>query len=216
MSSYAIQRRLLEHHVPTRKAHTQGWAQSTVVDILRSPLYKGDAWYNRKQKTDASRPHGTRGFKDRRQGNGRGRMLHPAEEWIPVSVPAIVESEVWEMAQRQLAQNRARATRHNAQHRYLLRGLLVCGHCRRRLISVWGRVGGRYICSARYPHHTPWTCNGRSLGADKADKPAGTMSNDYYLIVSYFACATKKESRIPLSIFPPLRNRSAWSGNSRP
>ena len=170
LSSYAIQRRLLEHRVPTRKAHTQGWAQSTVVDILRSPLYKGEAWYNRKQKADAHRPHGARGFKDRRPGNGRGRMLRPAEEWIPVRVPVIVEPEVWEMAQTQLAHNREHAIRHNTQHRYLLRGVLVCGQCGRRLIGMWGRVSGRYICSARYPRHTPWTCNGRSLSADKADR----------------------------------------------
>ena len=97
-------------------------------------------------------------------------MLRLAEEWIPVRVPAIVEPEVWGMAQRQLAQNRERAAHHNTQHRYLLRGLLVCGQCGRRLIGVWGRVEGRYICSARYPRHTPWTCNGRSVGADKAEQ----------------------------------------------
>jgi len=170
LSSYAIQRRLLEQQIPTRKAHTQGWAQSTVIDILRSPLYKGEARYNRTQLAEAHRPHGKRGFKDQRPGNGRGRILRPSEEWIAVRVPAIVEAEVWEMAQRQLTQNRERATRHNTQHRYLLRGLLVCGQCGRRLVGMWSRLGGRYICSARYPRHTPWTCNGRSLSADNAEQ----------------------------------------------
>jgi len=35
---------------------------------------------------------------------------------------------------------------------------------------MWSRLGGRYICSARYPRHTPWTCNGRSLSADNAEQ----------------------------------------------
>jgi site-specific DNA recombinase len=169
LSSYAIQRRLLEEGVPTRKAHTQGWAQSTVIDILRSPLYKGEARYNRTQIADVHRPHGARGFKDLRPGNGRGRAVRPAAEWISVRVPAIVDSEVWDMAQTQLAFNRERATRHNTQHTYLLRGLLVCGRCGRRLVGVWARIGGRYICSARYPRHTPWTCDGRSLSAVQAE-----------------------------------------------
>jgi site-specific DNA recombinase len=40
------------------------------------------------------------------------------------------------MAQEQLASNRARAAR-NTQHEYLLRGLLICGHCGRRLVGTW-------------------------------------------------------------------------------
>jgi site-specific DNA recombinase len=168
LSSSAIQRRLLEQEVPTRKAHTQGWAQSTVIDILRSPLYKGEARYNRTQSADVRRPRGMRGLKDLRPGNGRGRTVRPAEEWIPVHVPAIVDAEVWGMAQAQLARNRERATRHNTQPRYLLRGLLLCGLCGRRLVGVWARIGGRYICAARYPRPTPWTCDGRSLSAVKA------------------------------------------------
>ncbi len=155
--------------MPTRKAHTQGWGQSTVIDILRSPLYNGAARYNRTQTADVRRPRGTHGFKDLRPGNGRGRAVRPSEEWITVRVPAIVEVEVWEMAQAQLARNRERATRHNTQHAYLLRGLLGCGRCGRRLVGGWSQVGGRYICSAHYPRHTPWTCEGRSISAAKAE-----------------------------------------------
>jgi len=166
LSSYAIQQRLTDQGLPTRGHNAQGWAQSSVIHILRNPLYKGEAWYNRTQVADARRPHRQTGFKDRRPGNRRSRALRPPEDWIPVRVPAIIDAELWQMAQEQLAQNRARATRHNPHHEYLLRGLLVCGRCGRRLVGTWTAIShGRYICSARYPRSAPWSCDGRSVSA---------------------------------------------------
>ena len=58
VSSYAIQKRLTEQHVPTRGPNQYGWAQSTVIGLLRSPLYKGEALYNRTQLADTWRPRG--------------------------------------------------------------------------------------------------------------------------------------------------------------
>jgi hypothetical protein len=72
-----------------------------------------------------------------RPGNGRGRTARPREEWIPVQVLAIVDPELWELAHAQLARNRAQARRNNTKHAYLLRGLLICGRCGRRLIGMW-------------------------------------------------------------------------------
>jgi site-specific DNA recombinase len=170
ISSYAIQKRLTERHVPTRGPNQYGWAQSTVIGILHSPLYKGEALYNRTQLADTRRPRGPRSLKDLRPGNGRSRAARPPEDWIPVRVPALVDPEVWEMAQQQLARNRERAQRNNTRHHYLLRGLLTCGRCGRRLIGMWSRAGkGRYSCLARYPRSAPWSCGGRSVGAAKVE-----------------------------------------------
>jgi site-specific DNA recombinase len=168
LSSYAIQQRLTERQMPTRRLNTRGWSQSSVIKILSSPLYKGEAAYNRSQPADAHRPRGERGFKDLRPGNGRGRIARPREEWIPVRVPAIVDPELWELAHAQLARNRGQAQRNNTKHAYLLRGLLICGCCGRRLIGVWTRLsGGRYMCSARRPRSAPWSCPGRSVAAGR-------------------------------------------------
>ncbi|MDQ6740872.1 MAG: recombinase family protein [Actinomycetota bacterium] len=163
LSSYAIEQRLVAQQVPTRRGARLGWRQSTVLSILRSPLYKGEAFYNRTMATDARRPHLQKSFKDRRPGNLRSRTQRPRDEWIPIRVPAIIDPETWDLAQAQLARNRDRASRHNTAHAYVLRSLLVCGHCGRRLIGNWGPTGGRYICAARYPRHTPWSCDGRSV-----------------------------------------------------
>jgi site-specific DNA recombinase len=170
LSSHAIQKRLTEQQVPTRGQNTQGWCQSTVIEILRNPIYKGEAIYNRYQAGDAHRPRMKRGHKDQPPGNLRSRQERPADEWITVPVPALVDPELWRLAQEQLARNREKATRHNTKHDYLLRSLLVCGCCGRRLIGVWSAAGqGRYVCSARYPRTAAWACSGRSVSAARVE-----------------------------------------------
>jgi site-specific DNA recombinase len=171
LSSYAIQQRWTAHGVPTRGSNAQGWAQSSVIRILSTPLYQGDAWYNRRQVADARRPRMQMGLKDLRPGHRRSRTRRPATEWIPGHVPAGVDTDRWQMAQEPLAANRMRATRHNTKQHSLLRGLLVCGRCGRRLIGLWTATSkGRYVCSARYPRSTPWSCDGRRVSAVRVEQ----------------------------------------------
>jgi site-specific DNA recombinase len=165
LSSYAIHQRLTMQGVPPRKSKHGRWAQSSVIEMLRDSIYKGEAYYNRTQPGDVRRPYGRRGLQDRGPGNGQGRIPRPPTDWIPVRVPALINPETWEQAQAQLVRNRERAQRNNTQHRYLLRSLLVCGRCGRRMVGTWSAQGGRYICALRYPRYVPGACMGRSLGA---------------------------------------------------
>jgi site-specific DNA recombinase len=163
LSSYAITRRLQEQHFSTRKG--RGWRQSTVIEVLRDPLYKGVGYFNRTGPTDAHRPHGPRGYKDQRPGNQRGVRWRPQEEWVMVPVPVIIDPALWQAAQDQLAVNRLRSVRNHTAHGYLLRGLVVCGQCGRRMVGSWNKAGGRYVCSVRYPRFAPNHCDGRSIMA---------------------------------------------------
>ena len=165
LSSYAIHRRLTLQGVPPRKSKHGRWAQSSVIEILRDSIYKGEAYYNRTQAGDVRRPYGLRGLKERHPGNGQGRTRRPLSEWIPVRVPVLIDPETWDRAQGQLARNRARAQRNNTQHPYLLRSLMVCGRCGRRMVGTWSAQGGRYLCALRYPRYAPGACTGRSLRA---------------------------------------------------
>jgi site-specific DNA recombinase len=165
LSSYAIHQRLTAQGIPPRKASRRGWAQSRVIEMLRDSIYKGEAYYHRTPPGDVRRPHGLRGLKDRHPGNGQGRTRRPQSEWIPVRVPALIDPETWERAQAQLVRNRERAQRNNTQHPYLLRSLLVCGRCGRRMVGTWSAPGGRYIGARRYPRYVPGACTGRSLSA---------------------------------------------------
>jgi len=119
LSSYAIHKRLTLQGVPTRKHHRRGWAQSTVIEILRDSVYKGDGAYNRTGPGDTQRPYMQRGWKDQRPGNRRARVRRPQEEWMPVRVPVLSDPETWELAQVQLQRHRQRATRHKTKHAYL-------------------------------------------------------------------------------------------------
>ncbi len=169
MTSHAIKRRLNDRSVPTRKKHLRGWWQSSVIQVLRNPVYKGEAYYNRRMYVDTWRPNGERGFKDMRQGSLRSRTLRPREEWIPARVQAIIDPETWRLAQEQLGRNRDRAERNNKKHDYLLRSLVICGRCGRRMQGCWSQSGGTYICPNRYPTYTAWACGGRRVSAPKTD-----------------------------------------------
>jgi len=169
LSSYAIHKRLTLQGIPTRKHNRRGWAQSTVIEILRDSVYKGEGVYNRTAPGDSQRPYMQRGLKDQRPGNRRTRVRRPQEEWIAVRVPVLIDPETWELTQGQLQRNSQRATRNNTKHAYLLRSLLVCGRCGRRLIGSWAAQGGRYGCAARYPRYAPGACDGRSVMAQSVE-----------------------------------------------
>ena len=68
-------------------------------------------------------------------------------------VPAIVATDVFDAAQRRLATNQQQARR-NTIYKYLLRGLVSCGHCK---LSCTGRVGHPsatyqyYVCRGKLP-----------------------------------------------------------------
>jgi site-specific DNA recombinase len=119
--------------------------------IWRDAIDKGEADDHRTQPGDVRRPYGQRGLKDRPPANGQGRTRRPQHAWIPVRVPALLDPETWERVQAQLVRNRERAQRHNTQHPSLLRSLLVCGHCGRRMVGTWRAQGGRDLCALRYP-----------------------------------------------------------------
>jgi site-specific DNA recombinase len=165
LSCYAIHQRLTAQGIRPRKARHGRWAPSSIGEILRDSLYKGEAYYNRTQPAEICQPYGPRGRKDRVPGNSQGRTQRPPSEWIAVAVPAIIDPETWERAQSQLRQNLERAQRNTTPRRYLLRSLLVCGRCGRRMVGSWSKQGGRYLCAIRYPRYAPGACTGRSLSA---------------------------------------------------
>jgi site-specific DNA recombinase len=171
LTSSGIAKRLSEQGVPRKKGgDPSGWAQSTVSDMLRNTVYKGIGYYNRTKKVDASQPWMQRGYKDRRPGNLTSKTLRPKEEWIPVRVPAIIDPQTWDLAREQLKKNRHRASRNNKKHHYLLRGLLVCGWCNRRMTGRWTKKPrGHYVCKFRYPKGALESCEGRIVMAKEIE-----------------------------------------------
>ena len=142
---YSVAKRLTESGVPTPTG-TPRWNVATVRGILRNPLYTGTAYANRTQAVAA---------RQRKSallpvGAGDSTCPRPPEEWIAITVPAIITAETFEMVQEKLSKNMQGARRHNTSHDYLLRALVSCGTCR---LSATGRVV--------HPGYCYYLCRGR-------------------------------------------------------
>ena len=134
--------RLTQAQIPTPTGRAF-WNVATLRGILRNPAYSGTAYSNRSHACPA------RERKSALRPLGRGDSSRPAppEDWIGVSVPAIIAQEMFEAAQARLDHNLQMAKRHNTQHQYLLRGLVSCGRCQLSCIARCLQPDyGYYVC----------------------------------------------------------------------
>ena len=167
LSTPNIARRLNQAGVRTRHGLSY-WSPRTIAQIVSNTVYKGVFHYNKNQHC-APQQH-----QIQKSSAGKGlstplssRVRRPREEWIAIPVPALIEEQTWEQAQQQLQINRERAGRNNKKHDYLLRSLLVCGHCQ---VRMTGRAGSllkpriRYDCPRKAALRAPLSpCASRSL-----------------------------------------------------
>jgi site-specific DNA recombinase len=147
----------------------KGWRVSTVGRILRQSAYRGLAYYNRHQAD-----YGGVGQR-RRQGRGILRFPRytprPAEEWIEIRVPPLVDEATWQAVQERLNMN-ARFAPRNSHRPYLLRGLLVCGTCGYTLQGRTQRQTVYYGCTHGGVHCPPGVpCHTCSVRGDVVEPP---------------------------------------------
>jgi hypothetical protein len=104
----AVCRRLQQLGQLTRTGNTR-WDRKTVGGILRNPAYIGSAAFGKTRV--ASTPTRLRPIRGAAEQPRRASRVSdvPAEEWIRVPVPALVEPELFDAVQAQLAENRARS-----------------------------------------------------------------------------------------------------------
>lgn len=121
------------------------WITTQVRRVLRNEAYSG-RYVQRKWNMT-----GMRGNKYKPKGEKIPRRPRPAEEQIPVPIPAVVSEDTWRRAQ-ELLDARPRSGRRIES--YLLSGLGVCGVCGRPLSGYRAtRRGGKharyYVCTGR-------------------------------------------------------------------
>lgn len=120
------------------------WRSTGVRQILTNPLYTGTGYANR---VEAVLPKTDRPLSPVYRKYGKtGKRQRPQEEWIPLSSPAVVSQEVYDLAQKRFAQNRELSLR-NTRNEYLLRGFVVCEHCGRHM-QIYTQ-NSRYHCPYR-------------------------------------------------------------------
>ncbi len=128
------------------------WSPSLVHHVLADPVYTGTAYANRYSFVPPRKPRRLRGP---RTGEATCRQLKPREQWIAIPVPAIIDAQIWDRAQSQLARNAVLSFRNNSKHSYLLRCLLTCESCG---LAMFGRT---YGVTTGQPERRYYRCHGK-------------------------------------------------------
>lgn len=119
-----IGQRLLNYGVTPKRKESKYWNATSISRILTSEIYIGNYYYNRR-KTKKIRGEVTK------SGNPKKTYdIRDKEDWIHVQVPAIVDENLWHLAQQQRKKNKTFSG--NVKNKYLLRSLLVCKNCGRK------------------------------------------------------------------------------------
>jgi len=116
-----IAKQLTLNRIPTPRNSGQ-WSWSAVDRILHEEAYIGTYYYNRKQCVPIEGAYGKK----------RQRFkctLRPKEEWIPISVPPIIDLATFHAAAGRARENEAFSPRNLQEGGYLLRKLVRCGRC---------------------------------------------------------------------------------------
>lgn len=127
LSINAIAHQLNRRGISTRTGKTR-WERSTVWGILRNPAYQGKACYGKTERRP--RQPITRPLRQRNRLPTRDSANHerPRQDWIEVSVPALVNESVFALAQEQLQKNKHFSPRRTKKPT-LLQGILICQQC---------------------------------------------------------------------------------------
>jgi site-specific DNA recombinase len=134
-----IAKRLTASSIPAPRGSNR-WGTSTIHRIVCNEAYTGTLFYNRTQRSHVRVPL---------KGNADSRVptikvaLRPREEWIPVSIPAIITHELFARSLARHELNRRFSPRRLKEERWLLRGLLRCAECGYKHVSVASGIRGQ-------------------------------------------------------------------------
>jgi DNA invertase Pin-like site-specific DNA recombinase len=139
-------------HDPLRNRHRHGraWSKAAVRAILRNPRYTGRQVWNRQRRDEVLVD-----VDDVAAGHISKMRWNDRADWVWSAAPthaAIIDVDTFARVQEQMAAGVNRpATRkpRRSARPYVLRGLLDCGICGRRMAGHWLRGETRYRC--RYP-----------------------------------------------------------------
>ena len=91
------------------------WAKSSVGNILRNTAYIGIVYYNKSKSSGKGE-------------KGKGRVFRSRDDWIKISIPPIVDEDLFNEAGRRLKLN-GKSKRSIPKREYLLSGMIFCEEC---------------------------------------------------------------------------------------
>ncbi|MEO8289139.1 MAG: recombinase family protein [Chloroflexota bacterium] len=174
-----IAARLTSMGIPTKRGAAT-WSPSTIRAILTNETYGGTWYYNKNEAVLAKRRRYADGRKPRNEKSGH--LVRPREEWIGVQVPAIIDPDLYPLVAAQMERN-ARLQKRNCKREYLLRGLLLCRQCGRRLTARHTPTYIQYYCTGKYDAGLRDSCkctwpNAQKLDARVWEKIAALLSDE--------------------------------------
>ena len=163
LSVRGVNRELLDRGILPRKG-AKTWAQSTLHRILRSETYIGQAYYNKHYSLES--PNIEKRYKRTVKTN---KKLRAKNEWVPITVPDIIDKDIFSRAQMLLVENASKLNKER-KHSYLLTGLVRCGECGSAYSGECCHNSLFYRCSNR--HNTfplPKECNQKMAKANELE-----------------------------------------------
>jgi site-specific DNA recombinase len=147
MSIRQIDKRLTREGYPTPKGG-KCWAESTTHKILRRKDYLGTLDYNKSYEVTVTSPEGVPRKK---------KFFRPESEWIPISIPPIIDLETFERSQARHGRNEQFSPRNLKEEHWLLRRLVRCERCGCKCACVADKrrpylpVANYYRCEKQEP-----------------------------------------------------------------
>ena len=129
---------LTDMGIPTKRG-AKKWHRQVVRQILMNEAYTGILYQNKLDTRGMLRNKFVTDKNEKIQAKIRSK-----EEWIPVEIPAIIDRNTFEVAQRILGEARRRYAGYT-KRRYLLSGLLRCGDCGNTMTGRNHKNWGKYI-----------------------------------------------------------------------
>ncbi len=174
LSIAGVVRELNQRKIPTKKRKSP-WDRSTVWAMLRNPAYMGKACFGKTEQTERqkiTKRLREKGGYSARNGCKKGK---PREEWIEIPVPAIISTEIFDLAQERLKKNKLHSQR-NTVRVTLLQGMIACSACgysfyRTSTPTSKGKFYYyRCLGSDAYRYENGKKCNCRPLRQDYLDE----------------------------------------------
>ncbi len=141
VGGFAVARRLNRQGVPPPSSgkmtypdpeRVPRWGKTQITRLVQNPSYKGETYAWRTQRPATASDRQLPNFDAEQR-----KLIRPRREWIRLPdhvTPPIVSPDLWEQAQEVLREVHSEATR-NEKHPHLLRGLVYCGVCGKRMYS---------------------------------------------------------------------------------
>lgn len=145
------------------------------MTVLSNETYIGTWHYGKTKVVDNNN------YREFRSKRGLSRQIGKSsrDQWIPVSVPAIIDKETFAMAQKRRKTNKKRLSG-RAKREYLMRGRLTCAKCGYALYghttNYKDHQHSYYICSGR--EQVSGLCDMPSISADWVDSVVWKWVNE--------------------------------------